>query len=179
MTGSDPAVCHPTREGSPDGRSDARAVDFFVSYVDADRAWAEWIAWHLEDVGYQTRIRAWDLVPGSAYVHELHRATQQAARTVAVLSSAYLQSAAAQAQWQATWLRDPDGQRRRLILARVEDCDRPGLLAQLIGIDLFGLDADVARDRLRQAARAQRIKPGQPPGFPDHRRPPCPALPLS
>jgi hypothetical protein len=26
----------------------AMAADFFVSYTNADRAWAEWIAWQLE-----------------------------------------------------------------------------------------------------------------------------------
>jgi hypothetical protein len=26
----------------------AQAVDFFVSYTSADRAWAEWIAWQLQ-----------------------------------------------------------------------------------------------------------------------------------
>ena len=26
--------------------------DFFISYNQADRAWAEWIAWILEEAGY-------------------------------------------------------------------------------------------------------------------------------
>ncbi|MCH8289827.1 toll/interleukin-1 receptor domain-containing protein, partial [Candidatus Poribacteria bacterium] len=34
--------------------------DFFVSYNRADRAWAEWIAWHLEEAGYTVVIQAWD-----------------------------------------------------------------------------------------------------------------------
>ena len=28
--------------------------DFLISYNKADRAWAEWIAWQLEDAGYST-----------------------------------------------------------------------------------------------------------------------------
>jgi hypothetical protein len=36
----------------------AEAADFFVSYTSADRAWAEWIAWHLEAEGYQVVIQA-------------------------------------------------------------------------------------------------------------------------
>lgn len=167
----------PTRAAPSVDQPDNPDVDFLVSYVDADRAWAEWIAWHLEDVGYQTRIRAWDLLPGGAYVHEIHQAVQQAARTVVVLSTAYLHSAAIQAQWQAAWFRDPDGRQRRLLLARVEDCDRPGLLAQMIGIDLYGVDADIARDRLHHAATAQRAKPSRPPTFPTPPRAPRPPLP--
>jgi hypothetical protein len=28
-------------------------LDFFISYTQADRAWAEWIAWALEEAGYK------------------------------------------------------------------------------------------------------------------------------
>ena len=39
--------------------------DFFISYNKADRAWAEWIAWHLEETGgYSVAIQAWDFGPG-------------------------------------------------------------------------------------------------------------------
>ena len=34
--------------------------DFFVSYTQSDRAWAEWIAWLLEEDGYRVLIQAWD-----------------------------------------------------------------------------------------------------------------------
>ena len=33
-------------------------VDFFISYISVDRAWAEWIAWALEEAGYSTIIQA-------------------------------------------------------------------------------------------------------------------------
>jgi hypothetical protein len=55
--------------------------DFFVSYNKAD-AWAEWIAWQLEEAGYSTVIQAWDFRPGSNFVLEMHRAAQEAERTV-------------------------------------------------------------------------------------------------
>lgn len=38
--------------------------DFFVSYTQADRQWAEWIAWELEEVGFTTVLQAWDFPPG-------------------------------------------------------------------------------------------------------------------
>ena len=28
--------------------------DFFISYNKADKAWAEWIAWELEEAGYKS-----------------------------------------------------------------------------------------------------------------------------
>ncbi len=148
------------------GRAGAGGVDFFISYTGADQAWAEWVAWQLEDTGHTTRVQAWDFGAGSRFVHEMHQAAQEAERTVAVLSAAYLRSAYAEAEWQAAWAADPSGQRRRLLVLRVEDCDRPGLLGQLVSVDLFGLDPDAARDRLLAAADGQRAKPTRPPAFP-------------
>jgi len=143
-------------------------ADFFVSYTGADRAWAEWIAWQLEDVGYRTLIQAWDFSAGSHFVHQMDRAAQLAERTVAVLSTAYLQSAFARAEWQAAWATDPSGERRRLLIFRIEACERPGLLGQIVSVDLFGLDPDSARDRLLAAARNERGKPAVAPDFPDN-----------
>jgi hypothetical protein len=31
-------------------------ADFFISYTRTDRAWAEWIAWTLEEQGYSIII---------------------------------------------------------------------------------------------------------------------------
>ena len=38
--------------------------DFFVSYTQADRNWAEWIAWVLEEDGRKVLVQAWDFVAG-------------------------------------------------------------------------------------------------------------------
>jgi hypothetical protein len=40
-----------------------KAADFFVSYTSTDRVWAEWIAWQLEQAGYQVIVQAWDFTP--------------------------------------------------------------------------------------------------------------------
>ena len=43
--------------------------DFFISYNKADRKWAEWIAWHLEESGgYSVAIQAWDFGTGCNFV---------------------------------------------------------------------------------------------------------------
>src|SRR5690242_3403019 len=31
--------------------------DLFISYTRVDKAWAEWIAWQLEDAGYATKLQ--------------------------------------------------------------------------------------------------------------------------
>ena len=46
---------------------EAAQPHFFISYTGADRVWAEWIAWQVEEAGYQVKIQAWDFSPGSIY----------------------------------------------------------------------------------------------------------------
>jgi hypothetical protein len=135
--------------------------DFFVSYTQVDRAWAEWIAWVLEEDGHRVLIQAWDFVPGSNWVEGMQAGTRDAARTIAVLSPDYLASVYGRAEWQAAIAGDPDGAGRRLLIVRVSACERPGLLAAIVGIDLFGVGEAAARDRLRKMVltASSRAKP--------------------
>jgi hypothetical protein len=64
-------------------------TDFFVSYTLADKVWAEWIAYVLEEAGWSVIIQAWDFRPGSNFVMEMQRAASEASRTVMVLSPDY------------------------------------------------------------------------------------------
>jgi len=51
--------------------------DFFISYTQADRAWAEWIAWQLEEAGYSVTIQAWHFRPGHNFPLEMDRALRK------------------------------------------------------------------------------------------------------
>jgi hypothetical protein len=156
--------------GGDDGDA---GVDFFVSYTRVDEPWAVWIAWQLEAAGYRVRIQAWDFTPGTHFVEEMHQAVQRAARTVAVLSAAYPASRFAAPEWQAAWAADPLGHDRKLLVVRVEEGPCPGLLAQVVSVDLFHLDAAAARDRLVAAAKGERGKPAVEPPFPGRRAEPA------
>jgi hypothetical protein len=143
--------------------------DFFISYTQADRTWAEWIAWILEEDGHRVLVQAWDFVPGTNWVQGMQAGTRDAARTIAVLSREYLTSVYGGAEWQAAWASDPQGTGRKLLTVRVAECDRPGLLAGVVGVDVFGLAEAAAKARLRRMvsqAIAGRAKPAVPPGFP-------------
>ena len=123
--------------------------DFFVSYTPTDRQWAEWVAWVLEeDGGYRVMIQAWDFVPGTNWMLGMEAGVRDATRTIAVLSEAYLTSQYGSAEWQAAYASDPTGTHRKLLVVRIANCDRPGLLAGVVGVDLFGLEAAVAREPL-------------------------------
>ncbi|WP_007506793.1 FxSxx-COOH system tetratricopeptide repeat protein [Pseudofrankia saprophytica] len=139
---------------------------FFVSYTGVDVRWAEWVAWTFEAVGHEALIQAWDFGPGSHFVSEMQRSLSGGRRTVAVLSEAYLRSAFASEEWQAVWAADPDGAKRLLLVVRVEECARPGLLRQIVSVDLFGVDEQAARTRLLDAVALRRRKPAVAPRFP-------------
>ena len=74
--------------------------DVFVSYTKSDRGWAEWIAHQLEDSSWRTLIQAWDFVPGTNWAHLMQEGVRRSKRTLAVMSSAYLDSVYGTAEWE-------------------------------------------------------------------------------
>ena len=138
--------------------------DVFVSYNRADRAWAEWIAWALEEAQYSVVVQAWDFRPGGNFVLYMQEATS-AKHTLPVLSPTYLAAEYTQPEWAAAFARDPQGKDRVLIPVRVVECTPDGLLAQIVYADLVGLDEDAARRTLLDAFR-DRGKPPEAPAFP-------------
>ncbi len=134
--------------------------DFFISYTSADRAWAEWIAWRLEEADYSVIIQAWDFRPGSNFIAEMDRATRKARHTIAVLSQKYFHSPFTQAEWSAAFLKE------NLLPVRVQDFDVEGLLGALVYIDLVGKAEAEAIDALRNGVSDRRVKPADPPIFP-------------
>jgi hypothetical protein len=139
---------------------------FFISYNKADRQWAEWIAWQLEQEGYTTIIQAWDFRPGLNFVQKMHQAVQRAERTIAVLSSNYLNALYTYSEWEAAFRQDPKGERSILVPVRIEECIPLGLLGLITYIDLVGLNEAAARKKLIEGVQLGRNKPATPPLFP-------------
>jgi TIR domain/Tetratricopeptide repeat len=156
------------------GDATARGWDFFISYTQVDQAWAEWISWQLETAGYRVLVQAWDFVPGANWIQSMQEGVTQAERTIAVLSEAYLESVFGGAEWQAVWGQDPTGQGRKLLMVRVADCHRPGLLAGVVSLpDLFDRPKAEAKERLLEgitAALVGRRKPAAAPPLPPSQR---------
>ncbi|MFZ0694366.1 MAG: toll/interleukin-1 receptor domain-containing protein [Alphaproteobacteria bacterium] len=141
--------------------------DFFISYTSADEAWAEWIAWTLEENGFKAVVQKWDFAAGSNFVLEMQRAAAQAKRTIAVLSPDYLSdSRFGAAEWASAFAKDPDGLKRALIPVRVRACAAEGLLNTIVHVDLVGLDEAAARKRLLDNVTGARRKPAGRPSFP-------------
>ncbi|PKK83050.1 MAG: hypothetical protein CVT49_10475 [candidate division Zixibacteria bacterium HGW-Zixibacteria-1] len=140
--------------------------DFFISYNSADRQWAEWIAWELEEAKYTTVLQAWDFRPGSNFVLEMHKAATEAERTIALLSPTYLKSIFTQPEWAAAFVDDPTGSKRKLIPIRVRECDLTGLLKAIVYIDFVGKSQEAAKEALLTGIKKERAKPDIKPGFP-------------
>ena len=144
--------------------------DFFISYTGADRQWAEWIAWHLEDAGYTTIIQAWDFHAGGNFVLQMQRALEKTERTIVVLSSHYLEKIYTQPEWAAVFALDPTGEKGLLIPVRIETCERKGLHRAMVYIDVVDLNKEEAQQRLlqliEQTVKQKRLKPDNEPKFP-------------
>jgi TIR domain len=144
---------------APDGKR-----DFFVSFTQADRSWATWIAWVLEDKGYSVFFQDWDFKGN--FVLEMDKAHAQSRRTIAVLSPDYLTSRFAAPEWAARFAQDATSEHDLLLPVRVRPSDREGLLAQIVYVDLVGCGEAAARDRLLRRVEGIRLKPEEPPLFP-------------
>jgi tetratricopeptide (TPR) repeat protein len=141
--------------------------NFFISYNRADRTWAEWTAWQLEEAGYTTVLQAWDFRPGGNFVLDMQRAAAEAERTLAMLSEDFLASAFTQPEWAAAFVQDPTGEKGILVPVRVRDCNPLGLLRSITYIDLVDAsDEAAARDVLLAGLQMGRRKPALAPAFP-------------
>ncbi len=139
--------------------------DFFISYNKADKQWAEWIAWILEEAKYSVEIQAWDFRPGENFVLRMQEATAKTDRTIAVFSQDYLNAEYTHPEWAARFTQDPQGKQRKLIPIRVRECNLEGLHSPMINIDLIGRSEDEARAAILEGLK-ERAKPDEPPGYP-------------
>ncbi|MEO7718668.1 MAG: toll/interleukin-1 receptor domain-containing protein [Capsulimonas sp.] len=154
--------------------TDETPKDFFISYTGSDKAWAEWIGWHLEANGYTVVIQAWDFRPGNNFVSKMHTGLSDTQRLIAVLSPEYLNSGFAGSEWMAAFARDPLGNDRKLIPIRVAKCDPKGLLPTIVYADFVGHDEATCRTVLLSAVAEGRQKPASPPAFPGGTSAPTP-----
>jgi len=94
-------------------------ADFFISCDKADSQWAQWIAAQPEGAGYTIIIQAWDFRRGSSFVMAMQRASEEAERTIVVLSPDYLAARFTHPEWAAAFAADPTGAQGKLLFVRV------------------------------------------------------------
>jgi len=158
--------------------------DFFVSHAGADRAWAKWVAWQLEAEGYRVELDVWDWAAGRNVVTAMSDALDGCDRVLALLSPAYFdRSRYTTDEWAAAMAHVPGKPGGRLVPVRVEDVpveQMPAILRPLVFYDVFGVDAEEARQVLL-AAVAGPCRPDDEPLFPGEAAPgppgPAPRFP--
>src|SRR4051794_35929254 len=153
--------------GAPPGRVSGGETDFFISHAGRDTAWAEWLAWQLQQAGYGVELDVWDWAPGEDFVARMAAALERADRLLAVCTEAYFASALGGAELRAAFVGQAKAE-GRIVPVLIEPVTLPALYAPLIPVDLTGLDEAAAAARLRAGLAGAR--PTGPPPFP-HRDP--------
>ena len=143
-------------------------IDFFISYTHADRPWAVWLAWQLEEAGYSTVLPAWDFSPGTDEVREMRESMESADRTIVVLSPDYLKDPDFKSHKTPLFKQERANKLNKLLPVCVKDCgpQLKDVLGSIININLVGLDQSQARQALLAGVRRERVKPASPPAFP-------------
>ncbi|WP_222271005.1 FxSxx-COOH system tetratricopeptide repeat protein [Modestobacter marinus] len=140
-----------------------RGTDFFISHAGRDTAWAEWLAWQLQEAGYAVELDVWDWVPGQDFVARMEAALERADRLLAVCTEAYFSSAFGGAELRAAFAGSA-AEEGRIVPVLVEPVTLPSLYAPLIHLDLTDLDEAAAAARLR--AQLAGGRPTNAPPFP-------------
>ncbi|MFI1864970.1 FxSxx-COOH system tetratricopeptide repeat protein [Streptomyces jumonjinensis] len=160
-----PAVADESRLRIKDAftrRRPSLPADLFLSYVAENRMWADWIESLLTQAGFRVvpRDASMEREPGDDDL-----ATGHAARTVVLLSSAYLKSPRAVSLWQRASAEDAQGARNHLLPIRVGDVRLTTPYIDRNPVDLFRLDEVQATSALLRALERPVQQPdGQPPG---------------
>ncbi|MFC1405968.1 MULTISPECIES: FxSxx-COOH system tetratricopeptide repeat protein [Streptacidiphilus] len=130
-------------------RRPAIREDIFLSYAPEDRMWADWIEALLTRAGLRVLPREVGADPRA----EAERGMDAAARTLVVLSPAYVRSPQAHAVWNSVADFDPAGVRRELIPVRVGDVRLTAPFNNRNQVDVLRLDEAQAASELLRALR--------------------------
>lgn len=145
------------------GRIGSVMVGFVISFAEADRDRAKWIAYQAGDLGVPIEL---GLRVGSNRAVELGRLLDAGYRVIAVISPVSVAEPKVMDEWRRALETDPEGVDRRLLPVFVAPCEAPevGEVAPL-RLHSAGDEAAESGDRLPARRRPHRRRAGR-----DHRR---------
>ncbi|NNN34084.1 toll/interleukin-1 receptor domain-containing protein [Streptomyces sp. S3(2020)] len=124
----------------------------FISYAGPDNEWAEWVAWHLQENGYQVVLDRWHWRTGDDFVTKMSEALAQASAVVAILSPRYFEAGRyTEEEWTSAIARR--GRYVPLVVEPLADGQLPAILAPRLRKDLHGLSEPDALKALLDAVR--------------------------
>ena len=138
--------------------------DLFISYAGADRLWAEWIAWQLEEAGYSVIIQK-SFPHEQNFAQEMKTALEQTNYTLAVFSPDYVDALSMSTEWSEVLSTEPSSKQRVLIPVQVRETrNRLRSILPLISyLDLVGLDEQEAHKILLEGIGWVSSKPTSSP----------------
>ncbi|MEV6129816.1 FxSxx-COOH system tetratricopeptide repeat protein [Streptomyces violaceusniger] len=144
-------------------------VDFFISYAGVERAWAEWVTWHLQQHGFSVEFDHWHWKAGDNTTLRMSDALARADRFLALLSPSYFERPRyTRDEWTAAF---DDRERGTggfipLHVAELEKSEIPDLLRPIKAGILYGKSEKEALTELLSAVGKPAGPQGKP-GFPD------------
>ncbi|MEV8435676.1 FxSxx-COOH system tetratricopeptide repeat protein [Streptomyces chartreusis] len=136
----------------------------FVSHAGHDGQWAEWVAWHLREAGYEIELDLWHWRTGEDFVKKMNEALERASAVVALFSPQYF---APGRYTEEEWTAALAGRDRfvPLVVEPLEVGQLPAILRPRIRRELHDLEEATALEALLEAVRGREI-PTTSPAFP-------------
>ena len=110
--------------------------DFFISYTNADEAWAVWIANVLKSNGYTVYIQALDIKPGDNFLDKMNEFLKNSKNFIAVWSERYPKSRFCMAELQSAFYAWNQETMNCLLPVRIDSYPLEPLYAGLVYVDL-------------------------------------------
>jgi hypothetical protein len=148
------------------GPSETTSVaDIFVSYTSTDRDWAFWIGWELEDLGHKPHLHDWEVSGGGDIMAWMDKRHQEADHVLCVVSEGYLAKPYSDWERRAAQWASVTARPNFMLPVFIAPCEAPTLFAHIKRCDLYGVQEEEARLRLK-AFLTPATKPAQRQPFP-------------
>lgn len=72
---------------------------FFISHSNANKEYADWIAWALEEAGYSMMFDSWDFSKGKGFIDCMNEGMVGCERVIAVASPKYWEANYMHPEW--------------------------------------------------------------------------------
>jgi tetratricopeptide (TPR) repeat protein len=125
-------------------------ADFFISYTSSDRYWAHWIGKELTALGHVAHVHEWEIEGGGDIYGWMEKRLDAADHVLCVISDEYLKAPFSTLERNAALWKAADRRSGFVLFVAVKPARLPVLSDHIRRCELFGVDEDTARIRLRE-----------------------------
>jgi len=152
-------------------------MDFFIVYNKADKQWADWIGYILEEKNYTVWIPDWDIHSGNNMVIEIQNvlndilAMKDKRRMILIVSPNLSNNTIEEISWTSVLTHDPDGSKGLLLPVVVDNNMTQQFLSEKKCIVLTQDESeDSFKSKLLEGISRQRHKPPCRPQWPGSKK---------